>query len=443
MSDDVIKRSPDDPVSIEKDDSLGRWQFAQEIVDLIDGASSWPSSRIGIYGSWGTGKTSILSFIRTILEEKGCPVVSFDPWKFHSPEDLWSSFSFTISSALASDDDGKFSKSKMQEMAHKFFENKIFESAEKVIEDGDIPFSKTIKALIKGPGKQLLQSGRDKIEQKIQTLCPQKRLVVLIDDLDRTDSKLLPEILMHLRSVLDLDGIIYVLALDPKVVGAALGEMNREWADGYSFLEKIIEYPRWLPEPSEEQWKSMLLEEVGQLKEQIDHEALFTIFGCLPKNPRKLKQYLRYLAALKSKTERFGKDEINLSALYLAQLIRLEYPDTIQKILRDKELCEYIQLSAFQGSRGWDNEDKAKKKEKERLTKIETMAASMEEVQEVAKKTEFIGRIWQAATVRRLNRRIVGTLNEMRERMIKIVDTEKHLPLPKWWDSMIGKILKD
>lgn len=71
MSDNVKNKSPDDPVSLKMQDSLGRWQFAQEIVELIDGASSWPSSRIGIYGSWGTGKTSILGFIGTILEEKG------------------------------------------------------------------------------------------------------------------------------------------------------------------------------------------------------------------------------------------------------------------------------------------------------------------------------------------------------------------------------------
>ena len=73
-------------------DHLDRWPFAQEIYGIATtGRAEW-SVRIGIYGEWGSGKTSVLNFVRAIAKARGDVVVTFNPWRFDSTARLWKNF---------------------------------------------------------------------------------------------------------------------------------------------------------------------------------------------------------------------------------------------------------------------------------------------------------------------------------------------------------------
>jgi KAP family P-loop domain len=54
----------------------------------------------------------------------------------------------------------------------------------------------------------------------------QKRVVVFIDDLDRTDPKLLPKLLLALRELLDIEQFAFVLAFDREMVASAIEAHN-------------------------------------------------------------------------------------------------------------------------------------------------------------------------------------------------------------------------
>jgi predicted KAP-like P-loop ATPase len=49
----------DRPIATDAEDALGRARFAKSIADLILSSPPKETLRIGIYGGWGEGKTSV------------------------------------------------------------------------------------------------------------------------------------------------------------------------------------------------------------------------------------------------------------------------------------------------------------------------------------------------------------------------------------------------
>ena len=57
----------DSPVRKYEDDLLNRYPFAERVANRIKGSKQKDSIVIGIYGEWGTGKTSVVNFIKEEL----------------------------------------------------------------------------------------------------------------------------------------------------------------------------------------------------------------------------------------------------------------------------------------------------------------------------------------------------------------------------------------
>lgn len=53
----------DAAISLQQDDDLQRWSIARSVLRSIESAPDNWSTRIGLYGKWGSGKTSVLNFI--------------------------------------------------------------------------------------------------------------------------------------------------------------------------------------------------------------------------------------------------------------------------------------------------------------------------------------------------------------------------------------------
>ncbi len=72
----------DRPIERPDEDLLGRSPFAKNIADQILHTPDKGSLRIGIYGGWGEGKTSILRLIANELEKNGHVCIWITPWVF-------------------------------------------------------------------------------------------------------------------------------------------------------------------------------------------------------------------------------------------------------------------------------------------------------------------------------------------------------------------------
>jgi len=98
--------STDREISSGKDDRLDRKRFADSLANGIGRWKNKDSLVVGLFGSWGSGKTSIKNMILETLREKDdCPeIVEFNPWQLADRDQLNSAFFQEIGIALGRPD---------------------------------------------------------------------------------------------------------------------------------------------------------------------------------------------------------------------------------------------------------------------------------------------------------------------------------------------------
>jgi len=86
----------DTPLTHVGDDDYDRWPVASAIDDALLSAPETWSTRIGVFGRWGEGKTSVLRLLEQELAEQGVVVVWFSAWATGTDSDFWPQFSRTL-----------------------------------------------------------------------------------------------------------------------------------------------------------------------------------------------------------------------------------------------------------------------------------------------------------------------------------------------------------
>lgn len=91
--------SNDTPINNRDKDMYSYSRLAERIADCICSANAEDSSfTIGISGSWGSGKTSLINLVESELSDRkshnlNAPeVLRFNPWRFNSQEQLLTEF---------------------------------------------------------------------------------------------------------------------------------------------------------------------------------------------------------------------------------------------------------------------------------------------------------------------------------------------------------------
>lgn len=90
---------PDDVVREAEQDAFGHAHIADAVVQSILNTS--PPFTIGIFGGWGTGKSSILTLIRSELKRKHVRSVWIDAWRYSSAESLRRAFLVHVASEIS------------------------------------------------------------------------------------------------------------------------------------------------------------------------------------------------------------------------------------------------------------------------------------------------------------------------------------------------------
>ncbi len=325
----AASRGFDSPVVSRKDDHLNRWPLAREIYDIATtGPKDW-SVRIGIYGEWGTGKTSVLKFVSSIATAGGHVVIPFNPWEHSSKESLWCAFVLaifadpklaTVPGALKARTKGIFGG--------------VLKKA-KVVESGTALLNDKLGRGV-GAGLELVKtffSFSQKDLKSLRDALGERRVIVLIDDLDRTAPELVPEILFALKELMDVPGFSFICAFDPTVIGQVLGKYHPGFRDGLKFLDKIIDYPRWLPPASTDNLVGLALAEAKRSCAYVPDAAIRDAIPLLPANPRTVRKFLRLLALLEPQIERHGDDELNWPVILAANILKIRHSRIAHELL--------------------------------------------------------------------------------------------------------------
>lgn len=109
-----------------------------------------------------------------------------------------------------------------------------------------------------------------------------RKIVVVIDDIDRLTNEQIRDIFQLVKQVGDLPNIIYLLSMDRGVVTNALSEIHK--CDGNEYLEKIIQVPFEIPELSKDKIEKIFLDRFHKVVANamsnpiIDHDYFNLVF---------------------------------------------------------------------------------------------------------------------------------------------------------------------
>jgi len=82
-------------------DELGFMPSAAALTEIVQGAAVADTPlTVGIYGEWGSGKTSLMRMILDRLDPNRCATVWFDAWRYAQQETLWRALLLSVVEAL-------------------------------------------------------------------------------------------------------------------------------------------------------------------------------------------------------------------------------------------------------------------------------------------------------------------------------------------------------
>lgn len=319
----------DAAISSREQDHLDRWPFAREIYGVATtGPKDW-SVRIGVYGEWGSGKTSVLNIASRMAKDDGHVVIWFNPWEFGSRETLWREFVLEVYRGLRKTLGTVRGENRARAKALASRGKKIITSIAKCANEHAGTATEEGLNLV----KQFVSLGSADLKE-VPAILGEKRVIVCIDDLDRTAPELVPEILFAIKELMDAPGFSFICAFDPEVVGKVLRRYHPGFGDGLRFLEKIIDYPRWLPIPT---MGGLIRLAVAAAKSNcpfVPVESLPKAVGLLPQNPRSVRQFIRLISLMRPQIDRHNEDELIWPIILAAAVVKVRFPRLALGLLR-------------------------------------------------------------------------------------------------------------
>lgn len=284
---------------------------------ILENANDERGFTIGVFGPWGSGKSSILREMRRRLDnEPGFLTVAFEAWRFGDSKLLMVELIRALTARLS--EEGIIKKNPFR---------KVLDYGTTMAAGVATPplgFAGSSLGISDAVNDLLVSAWNDsKIEEGssasdlfdvFRGLADKlsendTHAVLLIDDLDRCSPDGIAQILSTLNALMDLDRFIFVLALDRAYIVSAITDAfglkdedgNRSVAFGDRFLEKIIQVPLAVPqiEFDEKTLEEFLGKDVLKVLEAFygftkDNQSIVQeeiIPNALRSNPRQVKRF--------------------------------------------------------------------------------------------------------------------------------------------------------
>ena len=306
-------------------DRLNRADVVATLETLLDQIAA--PACVAVYGSWGAGKTSVLSQMRQRWEEADGQAVWFDPWEHERRPDVMGPLILTIAATqpkAVGRPIAMLAKGILRSLA------KLAGSVEWEVgvlgAKAKVSLEETLSEFKEGMREFSYKDEVREIKQDFAALVKvlvgdkddAKPLVVFLDDLDRC----LPEtavdviegvklLLCSRSSGLDLARVVFVFALDRQIVGEAIRHRygGASTYTGENYLEKIFDFSLELPHVAGDAAKAFL-DDLGHGIGPF-RVALAQILAEVPAfaNPRVIKRVVNRLRLFAALHDRPGSSE--------------------------------------------------------------------------------------------------------------------------------------
>ena len=335
---------------------LGFDPYAQGIVDMINGTN--PRFSIGVYGEWGSGKTTLMELIRNKLEENKKEILTiwFNAWRYEREEQLAiTALMKTIAYKMGEHDIYKeikpiiirsltvITKGVLSGIVGKILGDKVADgfTKEKILPYMDL-FAEIDKDTI-------YFDGIHKIEQemnKILKLYGSSRVVIFIDDLDRCSPKKALEVFESVKVFLDINGFVFIIGLSHDTISKLIeAEYEKSKIKGDEYIRKIIQIPITLPHWNNADVNIIIdnlinTDKIDRNYSKLINENKGLIASVVEPSPREVKRFINnFIISYKIYS---GNPAIKPKELLVIQAIKFRWKEFYKSLSSDKEFRAMI-----------------------------------------------------------------------------------------------------
>ncbi len=233
------------PISSLDEDKLNRRNFAESLANAIKSYKNPNCLTISLMGKWGSGKTSIINMVTNYWNnesESENIIIHFDPWYFSNKDNLLFQFFDILSNFNNKEFTDTVNTDNLKKLGKSLINMTSFNLNFGL---GSININPEINNTLND--EETLLDLKNKISKDFENFKnSKKKVIIIIDNIDRLSDKEVQQILMLVKSLADFPHVIYILSFDKDAVLGSLKNLNI-----YSpelFLEKIIQIPIVVPE---------------------------------------------------------------------------------------------------------------------------------------------------------------------------------------------------
>ena len=328
----------DEEIGDEKDDLLASEGQAKSFADTVLASGAHPGLVFGVDGPWGVGKTSFINLAQRYWEGAADQVIvcRFEPLRYASEPDLADRLIRDLTAAIQS----------------------------KVFAPEFRPAASRYSRLIKGkadvsflgfkvsmePSQEIVDELLDDIDEVLRRI--DRRVIIVIDDLDRLDAKTTNNVLFATRRTFKLSQATYVLCYDTEVLAGSKDEGSR----AREFLEKFVtvklslfvdssslrDFLRRDWERAESQLGSVPSDTMVKLGAVLNELAeilggeLAAKYLPMVGDMRKLKRFVNAILLMQIEKTNLGRTDFNKRDLINLMLLHLNYPGLFRRIYAEE-----------------------------------------------------------------------------------------------------------
>ncbi|GLY07099.1 hypothetical protein Acsp01_74780 [Actinoplanes sp. NBRC 101535] len=343
----------DNPVTGCEGDQFGFGAHSRVLCDAVQATVHLPLT-VGVFGPWGTGKSSFLNICRETLDRRDIPTIAFNPWKYDEKEAVWHALIQTVLTEIAADQDGRRSdlSAKAGRLSSAAAWLLLRRSAGPLtggfVNGNDVTAVRDAWQARGIENYRHINNFEADFAEVVQAFVGDRgRLVIFVDDLDRCQGDTAIAVLDALKLFLGEASCVFVLAMDFDVIStAAAKRFDGDHARGRQYLEKLIHFPYHLPGVRFEAVFQQLQDSV--VLELRGDPALWRLaedaFGDNPRRIRRFISALNLTAATLCLHSRPSRDRLMQAAILLA--LRMRFPDFFQRVQANPAVWERLDEAA-------------------------------------------------------------------------------------------------
>ncbi len=328
----------DEEIRRDSDDLLANETHAKSFAETVLASDAHSGLVFGVDGPWGVGKTSFINLAERYWERAANKVIvcRFEPLRYASEPDLADRLIRDLSAAIQS----KVFAPEFRPAASRY--------SHLIKGKADVSFLGFKLSL--EPSQETVDELLDDIDEVLRRIG--RRVIIVIDDLDRLDAKTVNNVLFATRRTLKLSQATYVLCYDTEVLAGG----NEEGSRAREFLEKFVtvklslfvdssslrNFLRRDWECAESQLGSVpsdtmvklgaVLNELADILGGKSAAKYLPLIGDF----RKVKRFINAILLMQIEKTNLGRTDFNRGDLINLMLLHLNYPGLFRRIYAEE-----------------------------------------------------------------------------------------------------------